>query len=192
MGIYDKLLKIQSVLKAPKGQYNSYGNYNYRSCEDILESLKPLLQENECTVLIHDELMQVSDRIYIKATIKLIDCADGTSIENTAYAREALSKKGMDECQITGTASSYARKYALNGMFLIDDAKDPDTNEYKNQTDHKSDPEVDEIKIDLLRKKAAEKMVPLTQIYEKFGLVSLADMKTSQFKICMDMLEATR
>lgn len=134
MNINEKLLKIQIELKAPKCQYNSFGKYKYRSCEDILEAVKPLLQENKCTLTIKDDMEQIGDRYYIKATAILADTeSDNTIITNTAYAREEESKKGMDGSQITGTASSYARKYALNGLFLIDDTKDADTDEFKEQ-----------------------------------------------------------
>lgn len=134
MNIYEKLMNIQSELKAPKNQRNNFGNYNYRSCEDILESVKPLLNKYRCTLSISDEIQYVGDRYYIKARAQLINLDETESIENTAYARESLEKKGMDDSQITGTASSYARKYALNGLFLIDDTKDADTNEYHRQT----------------------------------------------------------
>ena len=129
----DKILKIQSELKAPKGQYNSFGKYKYRSCEDILEAVKPLLKENKMIMNITDELVFIGERYYIKATAVLTDTESGEQFVNTAYAREDESKKGMDGSQITGTASSYARKYALNGLFLIDDTKDADTDEYHNQ-----------------------------------------------------------
>lgn len=119
------LAYIQSKLKAPKGQRNKFGDYNYRSCEDILEAVKPLLTERNCTLTISDDIVQVSDRIYVKATATLHTDA-GVTIQNTAFAREPLTKKGQDESQITGAASSYARKYALNGLFCIDDNKDAD------------------------------------------------------------------
>lgn len=135
MKIVEQLADIQEKLKAPKGQHNNFGNYNYRSCEDILEALKPLLKESGLTLTLDDSIESAGNRIYIKATAKLQN-SDGESIENHAFAREAETKKGMDDSQITGTASSYARKYALNGMFLIDDAKDADSNEYKNQQDN--------------------------------------------------------
>ena len=128
----DKLSAVQMELKAPKGQYNSFGKYSYRSCEDILEAVKPLLSKNGLTLLLTDEPVAVGNRVYIKATARLI--GGGDCIEVTAYAREPEDKKGMDTSQVTGTASSYARKYALNGLFLIDDTKDPDTDEYKKQT----------------------------------------------------------
>lgn len=127
-----KLINIQHDLKAPKGNYNSFGKYKYRSCEDILEAVKPLLAREGCTLIIKDDIVQVGDRFYIKATAKITDGTE--SIEVTAFARESDEKKGMDSSQVTGTASSYARKYALNGLFLIDDTKDADTDEYAHTT----------------------------------------------------------
>ena len=126
MSVYEKLLKIQGSLKAPKGQYNGFGKYKYRSCEDILEALKPLLVENKAVVTINDSLVQVGERYYVQAVATLTDVEDGKQVSVMAYAREALSKKGMDESQVTGATSSYARKYALNGLFAIDDNKDMD------------------------------------------------------------------
>ena len=128
-----ELLQIQSELKAPKGQYNSFGKYKYRSCEDILEAVKPLCVKYGVILTLSDEMVQVGERYYIKATARLRK-EGGSDILVTAYAREALDKKGMDDSQITGTASSYARKYALNGLFCIDDTKDADTDEYVKKT----------------------------------------------------------
>ena len=116
---------IQYKLKAPKGQYNSFGKYNYRSCEDILEGVKPLLKEHNLALLIDDEIVQIGERYYVKATAKITDGRECVSA--TAYAREPDTKKGMDENQITGATSSYARKYALNALLCIDDTKDADT-----------------------------------------------------------------
>lgn len=116
---------IQHKLKAPKGQYNSFGKYNYRSCEDILEGVKPLLKEHNLALLIDDEIVQIGERYYVKATAKITDGRECVSA--TAYAREPDTKKGMDESQITGATSSYARKYALNALLCIDDTKDADT-----------------------------------------------------------------
>lgn len=147
MNVYEKLIAIQSELKAPKSQYNNFGKYAYRNCEDILEALKPLLKEHKSTVFISDDVVFVEGkyisetlntktdeattktaegRFYIKATVTFIDVETGESITNTAYAREEETKKGMDGSQVTGASSSYARKYALNGMFAIDDTKDSD------------------------------------------------------------------
>lgn len=119
------LIKIQKELKAPKNQRNTFANFNYRSCEDILEAVKPLCAKYECLLTINDEIVEVGGRVYVKATARI---QKGTeSYCTTAYAREPENKKGMDESQITGAASSYARKYALNGLFCIDDTKDADT-----------------------------------------------------------------
>ena len=137
MTIYEKLLHIQSKLKAPKGQYNSFGKYSYRNCEDILEALKPLLVEVKATLVIGDNLQQVGERYYIEAVVSLIDTESETRITTTAYAREEESKKGMDGSQVTGAASSYARKYALNGLFGIDDNKDSDATNKGAQADDK-------------------------------------------------------
>lgn len=128
MNIYEKLLNVQTELKAPKGQYNSFGKYKYRSCEDILESLKPVLEKNKLTMFISDEIVCTNNRIYVKATVHLINSEKlGETIQVSAFAREEETKKGMDGSQITGASSSYARKYALNGMFAIDDTKDSDS-----------------------------------------------------------------
>lgn len=140
MNVYEKLLKVQSELKAPKNQYNSFSSYYYRSCEDIQEGLKPILKDVNAVLVIGDEMVAIGDRHYIKATAKFIDCESESFIENAAYAREELTKKGMDTAQITGSTSSYARKYALNGMFCIDDVKDADSQKPKaeNETPKKS------------------------------------------------------
>lgn len=126
MSVYAKLAKVQSELKAPKGQYNSFGKYHYRSCEDIVESVKPLLKANGLLLTLSDEIVNISDRFYVKATATVIDTTDEKSISVSAFAREEKEKKGMDGSQVTGASSSYARKYALNGLFAIDDTKDSD------------------------------------------------------------------
>lgn len=125
------LIDIQTELKAPKDQYSSYGGYKYRSTEDILEALKPLLSKYKSSLYLSDEPIILGNRYYMKATATFTN--DEGSIVATGYARESDKKKGMDDSQISGTASSYARKYALNGLFLIDDTKDADTDEYHNQ-----------------------------------------------------------
>jgi hypothetical protein len=133
MTIHKTLEHIQQNLNAPKDRKNSFGNYNYRSCEDILEAIKPLLKETDSKLVISDEIINIGDRYYVKSTATL-SCEDGL-IFNTAFARESEEKKGMDSAQITGATSSYARKYALNGLFLIDDTKDADTDEYTKTTE---------------------------------------------------------
>lgn len=133
MNIYQSLNYIQSNLKAPKGQFNSFGKYHYRSCEDILEGVKPHLKETNTCLVISDEIVTIGEHNYIKATATLYG-ADGGAVANSAFAKEPLEKKGMDPSQITGATSSYARKYALNGLFCIDDTKDADTDAYTANT----------------------------------------------------------
>lgn len=137
MNIYKKLLSIQNELKAPKGQYNSFGKYHYRSCEDILEAVKPLCLKENVTLTLSDELIQIGDRYYVKATARLFD--ENEEIIVSAYAREDENIKGMQSSQITGSCSSYSRKYSLNGLFNIDDNKDSDsTNTHgKDKSDSK-------------------------------------------------------
>ena len=133
--LYDKLILMQSELKAPKSNYNDFGKYSYRSCEDILEAVKPLCKKYRALLTLTDDIEVIADRVYVKARAILRDVDDyNTAIEVQAFAREPSEKKGMDSSQVTGTASSYARKYALNGLFCIDDTKDADTNEYQKQT----------------------------------------------------------
>ena len=138
MNIYEKLSNVQTELKAPKNQFNGFGKYKYRNCEDILESVKPLLAKNKLTMIISDEIEHIGERFYIKATIELFDVETGETIITSKLAREEETKKGMDASQLTGSTSSYATKYALNGLFLIDDTKDADTtnnhgNDQKNE-----------------------------------------------------------
>lgn len=135
LNIYGKLAAIQQELKAPKSQYNSFAKYNYRSCEDILEAVKPLCVKNKATLLLNDAVREIAGRFYVIATATLADQESDSFVEVDAYAREPQDKKGMDDSQITGMASSYARKYALNGLFCIDDTKDADTDEAKRQED---------------------------------------------------------
>lgn len=125
MEFIEKIVAIQSELKAPKGQYNPFGKYNYRSCEDILEGVKPLLAKHGLVLTIQDSIDLIGDRFYVKATATITDGKE--QLSTSAYARESLDKKGMDASQVTGATSSYARKYALNGLLAIDDTKDADT-----------------------------------------------------------------
>lgn len=130
------LCKIQQELKAPKGQTNTFGKYKYRSCEDIVEALKPVMAKHKCYLLMKDEVIEVGGRVYVKASVTIISEDAKIIGEASAYAREPISKKGMDESQITGAASSYARKYALNGLLAIDDTKDADSNEATTQANN--------------------------------------------------------
>lgn len=135
--IYEKLSMIQCELKAPKSQYNLFGKYYYRNCEDILEAVKPICNKYKTTLTVADELQLIGDRFYIMAIAVLHDWESDSVVSVTAYARESAVKKGMDESQITGATSSYARKYALNGLFNIDDTKDSDSNEIKKEQEER-------------------------------------------------------
>lgn len=162
MTVYKKLIEVQKELKAPKNQRNTFGNYNYRSCEDILEALKPVLSEHGATVFISDKPVVKENLFsYIEATATFVDTESGDSVSVTAYAREAETKKGMDPSQITGSASSYARKYALNGLFLIDDTRDSDSDEYQKITGSKqkafSKDDVTALRLDLVKVATATK-----------------------------------
>lgn len=140
---YKNFCKMQAELKAPKGQFNSFGKYNYRSCEDILEAVKPLAQKYGVVINLSDSIEVHGERYYIKATATARNAEDmSEEIVSTAYAREAFEKKGMDDSQVTGTASSYARKYALNGLLLIDDTKDADTDENRTERENKTNQKV--------------------------------------------------
>ena len=136
MNIYKKLIEVQNKLKVPKSQYNNFGKYNYRNAEDILEAVKPILENAGATIFIKDSIELIGDRFYVKATVNFVDIESGNTIEASALARESEEKKGMDSAQVTGATSSYARKYALNGLLLIDDTKDND-HDSMHQTDNK-------------------------------------------------------
>ena len=162
--IHQTLVRIQRDLKAPKGQYNKFSNFSYRSCEDILEAVKPIL--NGFSLTIRDEVVMIGDRFYIKATARI---SNGTEyIENTASAREAEDKKGMDAAQITGAASSYARKYALNGLFAIDDNKDADAKD-NNKTESKKTSADEQMEEQLKMIKAQKSKIHLEKWREKIS-----------------------
>lgn len=139
LNIYEKLLNIQNELKAPKNQFNKFGNYKYRNAEDILESVKPICLKYKAVINVRDTIIQVGDRYYVESTAYITDVEKPAEyIENKACAREEESKKGMDSSQVTGATSSYARKYALNGLLCIDDTKDTDSEEYQKRSNVKS------------------------------------------------------
>ena len=186
MNVYEKLIAIQSELKAPKSQYNNFGKYAYRNCEDILESLKPLLKEHKSTIYISDEIVTVLERFYVKATVTFIDAETGEKITNTAYAREEENKKGMDGSQVTGASSSYARKYALNGMFAIDDTKDSD---FTNTTVKGDNSALSEAQIKRLLAIASKVNISADDVKvvvaKKFGVQDLRKMNKQQYdEIC--------
>lgn len=162
MSIYEKLSLIQNELKAPKNQYNKFGKYNYRNCEDILEAVKPICNKHKTTLIVKDTIEQVGDRYYIKAICELHDWESDDVINAHAYARESQSRTGMDDSQLTGATSSYARKYALNGLFNIDDTKDADTNEFVEKS--KQEPKSNNKRSDTPRN---NKNVSVSQLQEK-------------------------
>lgn len=184
MELLEKLSQVQNELKAPKSQYNKFGGFNYRSCEDILEAVKPLLVKHKLAMRISDDMVAIGDRIYVKATVTLTDTENKGFIENTAFAREEESKKGMDGSQVTGASSSYARKYALNGLFLIDDTKDSDaTNTYGKDT--KPAPK----KATAEQVKEIKELTPdettLNAMLKYFGVKNLADLTEEQAKLAI-------
>ena len=186
MNVYEKLIAIQSELKAPKSQYNNFGKYAYRNCEDILESLKPLLKEHKSAIYISDEIVTVLERFYVKATVTFIDAETGEKIINTAYAREEEDKKGMDGSQVTGSSSSYARKYALNGMFAIDDTKDSD---FTNTTVKGDNSALSEAQIKRLLAIASKVNISADDVKKvvakSFGVQDLRKMNKQQYdEIC--------
>lgn len=185
MNIYEKLMNIQMELKAPKNQKNNFGGYNYRSCEDILESVKPLLQKYRCTLTISDELQNIGDRYYIKATARLINLDEVESIENTAYARESDDKKGMSAEQVSGSCSSYVRKYCLGGLLLIDDTKDADTNEYRNEindTEHL-------MLMSQFNELAEETNLNRDALYKKLGVSSNSEIPNDKLKELIEQMK---
>ena len=185
-----QLSKIQKNLKAPKNQRNNFGNYNYRSAEDILEAIKPYLNGDDgITLILSDEIVLIGDRYYVKATATLSD-KDGKTASATAYAREPLTKKGMDEAQITGATSSYARKYALNGLFAIDDNKDADTYNYIIQSNNKSIEDARQKYIDLATQLNIEN--PQRYICDKLKVFSFNSISTTKLDAFTRALEKAR
>ena len=205
MTLKEKLSEIQNELKAPKGQFNSFGKYNYRSAEDILEAVKPLCKKHKTVLLLSDEVKQIGDRYYVEATAMLEDIDDGGQVVVTASAREADKKSGMDESQITGSCSSYARKYTLNGLFCIDDTKDADTDEQHNQvaeggkkeTKAKAekakadDPVISHDKVEIAVGVIRNKQTTLANILQAYNVEKLADLTESQYKNMMGRLAKT-
>lgn len=180
MNIYEKLSAVQQELKAPKDKKNTFAGYNYRSAEGILEAVKPILAKHNATIVLSDEIVEIGGRIYVKATAAFFPTDSMTGIvDSIAYAREAESKKGLDDSQITGVASSYARKYALNGLLLIDDTKDADTDEYQRQTQPKKKETPEDVAtmnmVFEIRELAQKAKVPESSILTQTGCESLSD-----------------
>lgn len=187
----DKLMRIQTKIKAPKNLYNAFGKYKYRNAESICEAVKPFLREENCVLVLSDEVAEIGGRIYIRATASLMDCESDRQISVSAMARESAEKKGMDDSQITGTASSYARKYALNGLFLLDDAKDADeemkaAEEFDRQVEEVCNMKIAGMKVDLITKKCSEDGIPEEKVLKLYKLVTFADMTERQFRNAMD------
>lgn len=182
------LTDIQNELKVPKNKYNAFGEYKYRSCEDILEAVKPLLKKYDATMVIQDEIVEAGGRVYVKATAKLAAHGESTPriYETTAFAREAEEKKKMDVSQVTGMASSYARKYALNGLFLIDDASDPDTEEKPEE--NIADQEIGKTKAEALEKYLVEQGQNIENIKAYCGVQDLAKLTEKQHYTIMENL----
>ena len=187
LSLKEKLINIQQELKAPKGQYNSFGKYKYRSCEDILEAVKPLLERYAVCLTISDEVTEVGSRIYVRAAATLFDAESDEHFTNVAWAREDESKKGMDGSQITGTASSYARKYCLNGLFLIDDTKDADTDEYQKQNNGSGN-HITVTDIKALKARFEKNNIDEKALCKQYGINSLQDMTVGQMAELNDKL----
>lgn len=193
-----KLMEIQTKIKAPKNLYNTFGKYRYRNAESIYEAVKPFLAEQKCTLVLSDEIVEVGGRIYVKATATLRDLENENCISISAYAREAEQKSGMDASQITGTASSYARKYALNGLFLLDDTKDADDVDENGQTeadkaeafDRKADEiavmKIPPVKVGIIKKKCADDGIPEEKVLKLYKISSFENMTEKQFKNATD------
>lgn len=193
MNIYEKLTEVQNELKAPKSKYNSFGKYNYRSCEDILEAVKPILKAKRLAMTVKDDVFNIGDRFYIMATVTVYDCESEEKVTTTAYAREDADKKGMDGSQITGSSSSYARKYALNGMFAIDDTKDADgwnTHDKDRTVEKKEAERATEEQVAKLRALYKGKEDKLTELLDKYGITSPVQFKRMEIQSVIDKLEA--
>lgn len=199
----DALKNIQQELKAPKNQMNSFGGYKYRSAEDILEAVKPLLAKHGAELTLSDDIVEVGDRIYVKATATLTDGKEQATVH--AFAREPEEKRGMDASQITGTASSYARKYALNGLFLIDDTKDADTDEFRKQTNGNQQPakqpqsqqqpqqpakKITKATVDAIEGLIAQTNSDRPKLLAFFKVNKLEDLTAEQAKKCVAMLKS--
>lgn len=206
MGIYEKLLTLQAKLKVPKGQYSDFGGYYYRNCEDITEVAKPLLAEVKAVLLLTDEIVTVGNRTYVKAVAKLVDAEGDGVVEVNGYAREVESRPKFDVAQLTGTASSYARKYALNGLFALDDAKDADAllpvqqpaekpagsqkpaNNAKRQPTAKLAEKVTSYQMGQLQALAKQKGVAVDSVVAGYKINNLQDMDTKQWAQAMNSL----
>lgn len=201
MRIGEKLFKIQQEMNVPKDLYNKYGNFYYRNAETILAEFKKAAKDLKLVLLLNDEIVEIAGKVYVKATASITDYETNEEVLATAYAREADKKTGMDDAQITGAASSYARKYALNGLFLLDDVKDPDSDEYKNQQGkdeqqtessatqnnrNTKSPKVNQNHIISLRKTFEEKGIDESKVLVMYKVKKIEDLTIKQFKNIFD------
>lgn len=205
MTLFEKLSAIQNELSVPKSNFNNFGKYSYRSAEDILEAVKPICKKHKTVLVLSDEVKQIGERYYVEACATLHDLESENALQVTASAREEESKKGMDASQVTGATSSYARKYALNGLFNIDDTKDADTDEYaiqvaeggKKETKAKAekaqadDPIISSDKVEIAVATIRNKQTTLANVLKAYGVEKLADLRESQYQNLMKRLSAT-
>ena len=190
MNIYEKLVSIQTEMKAPKNLENTFGNYKYRNAEGILEAFKPFAKEYNVVLFLTDSVVEIGGRFYIKADATIQDAESEQAITVSAFAREEETKRGMDGAQVTGSASSYARKYALNGLLAIDDAKDPDSDEYHKQTNQdakKLSKKQEEYAMNLIN----QKNIPLIKVLDRYHVDSLSDILAEQYDGLVKALKAT-
>lgn len=189
--IYEKLNQVQSRMKAPKDLYNSFGKYKYRNAESILEAFKPYGKELGLVLMLNDTVEQIGNRIYIKATAVLHDIEDGSEVTVSAYARESETKKGMDDSQVTGATSSYARKYCLNGLFLLDDTKDADTDEYHKQTNQpdKKKQKITDVQAQALTNVILAKGQNVSEMLKKVNVKKVEDLTPETYNQILRMLK---
>lgn len=197
LGIREKLSEIQTKMNVPKDKHSNYGGYDYRSAESILNEFKKYAREYNSSLLLRDEVVEIAGRVYVKSVATLIDCENGEEISTTGYAREPESKPKMDESQVTGSSSSYARKYAMNALFLLDDVKDPDTDEYKKQTgaDQKNggkkeqatqDTFVNQYHINSLRKMFEKEGIDENKLLAGYQIKKIEELTVIQYKWIFD------
>ena len=203
LGIREKLSEIQTKMNVPKDKHSDYGGYDYRSAESILNEFKKYAREYNSSLLLRDEVVEIAGRVYVKSVATFIDCENGEEISTTGYAREPESKPKMDESQVTGSSSSYARKYAMNALFLLDDVKDPDTDEYKKQTgaDQKNggkkeqatqDTFVNQYHINSLRKMFEKEGIDENKLLAGYQIKKIEELTIIQYKWIFDNKEEVK
>ena len=189
MEFNEKIREVQTQIKAPKNLYNSFGKYKYRNAEGILEAVKPYLSGYNLCLTLSDEIVQVGERYYVKATATIYDGMGSGSMSVSAYAREAATKKGMDDSQITGTASSYARKYALNGLFLLDDTKDADTDENRIERDNRQAATISKTEAKTLYSMLQKRGIDVNDFMSEKNIQKLSDLSPEEYAATVRELE---